>query len=51
MVTDQYGVHVLSIDEHEAEEPLLTLARTLTALNTGTVKPPLGPKRSAYGTK
>ena len=51
MVTDQYGFHALSIDEHEADEPLLTLTSTLTALNTDTVKPPLGQKRSAYGTK
>ena len=51
MVTDQYGFHALSIDEHEADEPLLTLTSTLTALNTGAVKPPLGPERSAYGTK
>jgi hypothetical protein len=51
MLTYQYGLHALSIDEQEIDEPLLTLASTLTALNTGAVKPPLGPERSAYDTK
>jgi hypothetical protein len=51
MLTDQYGLHAISIDEQEADEPLLTLASLLTALNAGTVMLPLGPKRSAYGTK
>jgi hypothetical protein len=45
VLADQYRLHTTSIDKQEADEPLLTPASRLTALNAGTVTIPLGPKR------
>jgi hypothetical protein len=37
VLADQYGLHTTSIDKQEADEPLLTPASPLTALNAETL--------------